>query len=209
MKIIEVKSLAIPEIKVIRFARFLDNRGYFAEHFRNSDFKNEEALSFLKNVNFLQANESYSKPNIIRGMHFQWNPCMGKLVRPLNGHLIDFALDIRKGSPTFGKIVAYDMPTSREHDYDEWIWVPPGFAHGVVLPEESLIEYMCSGEYSPGCEASISPLAPDIDWSMCDPGLKEIFRNIATTTQLMTDKDRNGHTLDSWQKDENSNNFIF
>ena len=209
MKILEIKSLEIPEIKVIRFARFCDHRGYFTEHFRKSDFANHPELGFMKGVEFFQSNESYSKKGAIRGMHFQWNPHMGKLVRTLRGRMVDMVIDIRKGSPTYGKLVAYDMPANHEAEYDEWIWVPPGFAHGNFFTEESAIEYFCSGEYSPGCEAGLSPLAEDIDWSLCKPELKQLFDEISSTTELMTDKDRDGLSLKAWTDDERSQNFVY
>ena len=116
-------------------------------------------------------------------------------------------LDIRKGSPTLGKLVMYDMPADRASASQEWIWVPPGFAHGNVFPEDTLIEYFCSGEYSQGCEAGISPYAPDIDWALCDASLKKAFDGIAVATSLVTEKDRNGFSLSQWLKDERSNNF--
>lgn len=210
MKILKVKTLAIPEIKVIRFARFCDHRGYFTEQFRKSDFSNHSDMDFLKGVEFVQANESLSKPNTIRGMHFQWNPYMGKLVRTLKGRMIDLILDIRKGSPTFGKMIAYDMPNNPEADYSEWIWVPPGFAHGNIFTEESLIEYFCSGEYSSGCEAGISPLASDIDWSLCDAELKELFDEIVNKPELLiTDKDKDALSVDEWFNDDRSENFVY
>ena len=208
MKILEIKSLAIPDIKVIRFARFRDHRGYFSEHFRKSDLLGGVGCEFMEGIEFLQANESFSKPGTLRGLHFQWNPCMGKLVRTLSGHMVDLVLDIRKGSPTFGKLIAYDMPANPEDDYQEWIWVPPGFAHGNFFTEESAIEYFCSGEYSPGCEAGISPLTNDIDWSMCEPDLKNIFDKVVSEDPLMTEKDRAGHSLSSWSENQNSENFI-
>ncbi|RKY12106.1 MAG: dTDP-4-dehydrorhamnose 3,5-epimerase [Planctomycetota bacterium] len=209
MKLLEVKSLAINVVKVIRFARFCDHRGYFTEQFRRSDFGNHPQMDFMKEVEFVQANESYSQTGTIRGLHFQWNPYMGKLVRALSGRMVDMVLDIRKGSPTFGKIVCYDMPTSTEADYSEWIWVPPGFAHGNFFTEETLIEYFCSGEYSPGCEAGISPLASDIDWSLCEPELKKLFDDIAPSTSLITDKDKEGFSVSGWEGDERSDNFIY
>ncbi|EDN66618.1 dTDP-4-dehydrorhamnose 3,5-epimerase [Beggiatoa sp. PS] len=190
MKILEIKSLTIPDIKVIKFARFCDHRGYFTEPFRKSDFANHPEMSFMKGVEFVQANESFSKSKVVRGLHFQWNPYMGKLVRTIKGRMVDIVLDIRKNSPTQGKIIAYDMPNQAEAHFSEWIWVPPGFAHGNFFTEESMIEYFCSGEYSPGCEAGISPIAPDLDWSLCDQALKKEFDEIAHSTQLMTDKDR-------------------
>jgi len=209
MKLLEGKALQIEAIKVIRFARFGDHRGYFTEHYRNSDFNNHPDMTFMRNIAFVQANESYSKKGTVRGLHFQWNPYMGKLVRTLTGRMVDMVLDIRKGSETFGKIICYDMPADPKADYSEWIWVPPGFAHGNFFPEDTMIEYFCSGEYSPGCEAGISPLANDIDWTLCDPNLKQLFDYIAPSTELITDKDRNGFSIAGWAADKRSDNFIY
>ncbi len=209
MKILEVNTLQIEAIKVIRFARFCDHRGYFTEHYRESDFKGPKEMAFMKDVDFVQCNESYSKKGTVRGLHFQWNPYIGKLVRTLTGRMIDMVLDIRKGSPTFGKIILYDMPAVRKADYHEWIWVPPGFAHGNFFPEDTLIEYFCSGQYNPGCEAGISPLAGDIDWQLCDANLKKLFDTMVPSTNLISDKDRNGLSVDEWNRDDRSNNFIY
>ena len=207
MKIEELRSLAIDSIKVIKFKRFCDQRGYFTEQYRRSDFRNHPDMSFMKGVEFVQCNESFSKAGTVRGLHFQWNPYMGKLVRTISGRMIDIVLDIRKGSPTLGKIILYDMPADRTSGTQEWIWVPPGFAHGNVFPEDTVIEYMCSGEYSQGCEAGISPFASDLDWTPCHPELKRSFDHIAATNTLVTDKDRNGFSLAQWLKDERSDNF--
>ena len=209
MKILSVKQLEIPEIKVIWFARFRDERGYFTEHFRRDDFDTNSLTPFMRGVEFVQANESFSRASTIRGLHYQWNPYMGKLVRTLHGHMVDLVLDIRRGSPTFGKAIAYDMPSDGSEEFNEWIWVPPGFAHGNAFLEDTTIEYFCSGEYSPGNEAGISPLAEDIDWSLCDPHLKEVFCEIASSTRLMTDKDRNGLSVSAWERDERSENFVY
>jgi dTDP-4-dehydrorhamnose 3,5-epimerase len=209
MKILDVKSLAIPGIKIIRFGRFGDLRGFFAEHFRTSDFRLHPQLDFMAGVEFLQCNESFSRTGTIRGLHFQWNPYMGKLVRTLSGRMTDMVLDIRKGSLTFGKIILYDMPARKDADFGEWIWLPPGFAHGNYFKEDSYIECFCSGEYSPGCEAGISPLADDMDWSLCDPQLKQEFDSVAQADPLMTDKDRNGHSLSSWIANPDSDRFLF
>jgi dTDP-4-dehydrorhamnose 3,5-epimerase len=209
VKILEVKNLVIPDVKVIRFARFQDHRGYFAESFKRSDFQNRPDLAFLQKVDFLQCNESYSRQGTVRGLHFQWNPFMGKLIRTLFGHMVDLVLDIRKGSPTFGKIIAYDMPNDPSSEFSEWIWVPPGFAHGNFFQNNSQIEYFCSGEYNPNCEASISPLASDIDWSICEPGLRQSFAALIPGISLITEKDRNGHSLAAWIQNPNSDNFLY
>jgi len=123
--------------------------------------------------------------------------------------MVDIVLDVRKGSPTFGRAILYDMPDDPARDFNEWIWVPPGFAHGNYYKQESQIEYFCTGEYSQGCEAGISPLAGDIDWSLCDAVLKKEYDAIVKETSLITDKDKNGFTLASWQADARSDNFIY
>lgn len=208
MKIIKVQTLAVPAIKTVTFARFSDHRGYFTEHYRRSDFQNHPELGFMKGVEFLQCNESFSRKGTLRGLHFQWNPYMGKLVRTLSGRMMDIVLDIRKGSPTFGKAFVHDMPADPAAAAQEWIWVPPGFAHGNVFPTDTTIEYFCSGEYSQGCEAGISPYATDIDWGLCDPALKALFDGITGSADvLVTDKDRNGFTLGNWARDSRSDNF--
>jgi dTDP-4-dehydrorhamnose 3,5-epimerase len=209
VKILSAEQLEIPEIKVIRFARFRDERGYFTEQFRRDDFDTNPLTPFMAGVEFVQANESFSRATTVRGLHFQWNPYMGKLVRTLHGHMVDVVLDIRKGSPTFGKAIAYDMPSEASEEFNEWIWVPPGFAHGNTFLVDTSIEYLCSGQYSPGNEAGISPLAEDIDWSLCDPSLRETFHDIASDTALMTNKDRNGFTVSAWERDERSGNFVY
>jgi len=209
VKILEVRNLAIPDVKVIRFARFHDHRGYFAESFRRSDFQNRPDLSFLQNVDFLQCNESYSLKGTVRGLHFQWEPFMGKLIRTLSGHMVDLILDIRNGSPTFGKIIAYDMPNDDASKFGEWIWVPPGLAHGNFFKKNSQIEYFCSGEYNPNCEAGISPLASDLDWSLCEPELSRSFSALIPGISLITEKDRKGYSLAEWKQNHNSEKFLY
>jgi dTDP-4-dehydrorhamnose 3,5-epimerase len=209
MKILDVKSLAIPDVKVVRFGRFPDARGYFTEPFRKSDFFGCPGLESLRGIEFVQVNESYSHANVLRGLHFQWNPFMGKLVRAVAGHLVDLALDIRQGSPTAGKIIAYDMPSRHGDTSAEWIWVPPGFAHGTLLLEPTYLEYYCTGEYSPGCEAAISPLAHDLDWSLCDPRLKAAFDRVVATGAIVSEKDRHGVTLAQWNADPRAAEFVY
>jgi len=208
MKIISVTSLRLPEIKIIRFSRFLDSRGYFAEPYRWSDFENHPLMGFMKGIKFLQQNESFSQKNVVRGLHFQWNPYMGKLVRTIQGNMFDMVCDIRKGSATFGKIIVVDMQSISLTPYSEWIWVPPGFAHGNFFTQPTTIEYLCSGEYSPGCEAGISPFAPDIDWSFCDKSLLQLFNDLQKNA-IVSDKDKNGLSLMDWVDDSRSENFIY
>lgn len=199
MKIIETKSLQIPEIEVTTYARFKDDRGYFTETWRKKEFEH---------LNFVQANESFSRKNTVRGLHFQWSPYQGKLARCIHGHLIDFALDIRPDSPTFKKIIGYEIISDGSEEKAEWIWIPPGFAHGVIFPKDTIIEYFCTGEWSPGNEAGISPFAQDIDWSLCDKELKEKYFQILNGNPLITEKDKNGMSLEEWEKHPESQKFL-
>jgi dTDP-4-dehydrorhamnose 3,5-epimerase len=209
VKILNIRELKLPAVKVITFARFRDHRGYFAEHFRRSDFRGEAVAAFLPEPEFVQANESFSKAGTIRGLHFQWSPLTGKLVRTVYGHMIDMVLDIRIGSPDFGRIIAHNMPSNRNEDTAEWIWVPPGFAHGNIFSEDTVIEYFCTGEHNPDCEGVIAPLASDLDWSFCDPDLKDTFDSISAQTELMTEKDKTGLSVAAWKKDPRSANLIY
>lgn len=207
MKILEIKTLTFPEIKVVRYTRSKDQRGYFTEVFRKSEFLNGETKVFLKDVDFVQYNESFSKKGTIRGFHFQWNPYMGKLVRVIKGSMIDMAIDIRKGSPSYGKIIVYPLVTSLDYDFGEWIWVPPGFAHGIFYLEDTIIVYFCTSEYNPQCETSISPLSSDIDWSLVNQNIQMEFKQATKNLVLISEKDRNGFTLEDWKNNPNSENF--
>lgn len=209
MKTISIKSLSIPDVKIIRFARFNDNRGFFTEPFRQSDTTNLQDVKSLSGASLLQMNESYSSAGVCRGLHFQWKPFMGKLVRTIHGRMIDVVLDIRKGSPTLGKVTAYDMPGSLTDPHDEWIWVPPGFAHGNFFTADSRIEYLCTGEYSPNSEAGVSPLSTDLDWSLCPPELKSLFDEVVRKNGILSEKDRNGLSLKKWLDDSRSDNFVY
>jgi dTDP-4-dehydrorhamnose 3,5-epimerase len=209
MKILSVNTLAIPDVKIIRFGRFSDHRGYFTEPFRRSDVDGHSELAFLHGIAFPQTNESWSRAGTVRGLHFQWNPFMGKLVRTVHGHMVDIFLDIRLGSPTFGKVAMHDMPASNDLAEGSWIWVPPGFAHGNYYPRESHIEYFCSGEYSAGCEAAISPFSPDLDWSLCDPALKQQFDATVAGGAIVSDKDKQAPHLAQWQADQRAQNFEY
>ena len=206
MKIIDVSDLALSGVRVLRYEKFKDERGYFSEIFRLSDISKAEVLGNLK---IEQSNESYSKKNVIRGLHFQWNPYMGKLVRTIFGHMVDIVLDIRVRSPNFGKVIFYDMPSTHLQDWSEWIWVPPGFAHGNFFLEDSQIEYFCTSSYNPECERSISPFSNDLDFSLADESLKKLFENLVTGKSLVSEKDKAGLSVSDWKNDSNSNQFLF
>jgi dTDP-4-dehydrorhamnose 3,5-epimerase len=209
LRILNVETLPIPEVKIIRFGRYSDDRGYFSEPYRQSVVRDDIRTEFFADISIAQVNESWSREGVVRGLHFQWSPFMGKLVRTIRGRMVDLALDIRLDSPTFGKIVAHDMPSSSASEYSEWIWVPPGFAHGNFFTEETIIEYFCTGEYSPGNEAAVSPLAEDLDWSLCTPVLRDEFRALVGDGAVISEKDRNAGSLSDWQSDGRSANFRY
>ena len=183
------------DIKIIKFEKFSDNRGYFTEHFRKSDFQN------IFNLNIMQCNQSYSYKNVIRGLHFQWNNKMGKLIRAITGHFIDVFLDIRINSPTYGCIGSYELNSKDE--YLEWIYVPEGFAHGCIFLEDSIIEYFCNSEYAP-TEACINIFSDDINWKYSNLDINN-FKDIC----IMSPKDKNGFTLEQWEKTENYKQFYY
>lgn len=204
MKINNIFEPAIQGVKVIHFERFLDKRGYFSETFRDADFLESKLGVFPNGI--MQTNESYSRRNVLRGLHFQWNNPMGKLVRTISGHMVDLILDLRIGSPTQGQIMAFNMPIAAHQNESSWIWVPEGCAHGNFFLEDSYIEYYCSASYNGACEAGISPFATDIDWSICDPKLKNLFFDLKDSF-ITTSKDVNGHSLSSWLKTADTANF--
>jgi dTDP-4-dehydrorhamnose 3,5-epimerase-like enzyme len=87
--------------------------------------------------------------------------------------------------------------------------VPPGFAHGNYFTEETIIEYLCSGEYSPGNEGGVSPLAEDLDWSLCVPELRDEFRSLVESGATLSEKDRDAGSFADWQADPRSEHFLY
>jgi len=204
MNITKINKFEIEDVKFIYFDRFTDHRGYFAETYRSSDFINNDLKLFPNGI--MQSNESFSHKNVLRGLHFQWNPNMGKLVRTITGRMVDLILDLRLGSPTQGKIMAFDMPAKSTDTSSRWIWVPEGCAHGNFFLEDSYIEYFCSGAYNGECEAGISPFSEDIDWSICDSNLKDKFFE-SKDSFISTPKDINGLSVNEWLNRADANNF--
>jgi dTDP-4-dehydrorhamnose 3,5-epimerase len=204
MRITGVRALAAPEVKVVSYARFRDERGFFTETFRRSDLE----AAGVATGEILQINESHSRAGVFRGLHAQWNPWQGKMVRAARGRLVDLAVDLRKGSPAFGRVVGHVLTGDPGADAGEWVWVPPGFAHGTYLSEDTTIEYLCTSAWSPGCEVSLSPFAPDLDWSECDAAVAREVRGALRTGVTATEKDRRGLTLGAWLADPRSDRFV-
>lgn len=159
------KSTEIPEVKIIEGRRFEDKRGYFCESFRVEDFESIGLPAFV------QENHSFSHPYTIRGMHYQLNPkAQGKLVYCVSGIITDFAVDIRKGSPTYGEHVRVVL--SGDSVATRMVYVPPGFAHGFQVGSTTAhVIYKVTDYYSPEHEASIrwNDPAIGIKWSEQTP----------------------------------------
>ncbi len=149
----------VPGVTLIKPKVFPDDRGFFMEAYKKSDFDR-----YGIDANFVQDNQSKSKRGVIRGLHYQTEPYgQGKLVRCIKGRIFDVAVDIRKESPTFGKWVGYELTDENKL----MLWIPKGFAHGfLALSDDAEIIYKVSGsEYSPKHDAGIIWNDPDINIS--------------------------------------------
>jgi len=164
----EIVKTKIPDLYIIKPRVFEDNRGYFFESYNKNTF-----LQSGIDQNFVQDNESKSSKGVLRGLHFQKTPfAQGKLVRVMQGAVLDVAVDLRKASPTYGEWVAVEL----NHDNKWMYWIPPGFAHGFVTLEDSTVFfYKCTNVYNKESEGSILWNDPDlnIDWKVTNPILSE------------------------------------
>ena len=168
----EVIKTAIEGVVIIEPRIFKDARGYFFESFSQKEF-NEKVMP----INFVQDNESMSSYGVMRGLHYQKMPyTQSKLVRCVKGAVLDVAVDIRKGSPTFGQHVAVELTEENHLQF----FVPRGFAHGfAVLSETAIMQYKCDNFYAPQADAGIQLLDEElgIDW------------RIPTAEALLSEKD--------------------
>lgn len=170
----EFFSLEIPEVVLIKPKVFEDERGFFLECFKHSEFAHI-GISF----NFVQDNHSKSKKGVLRGLHYQLEPkAQGKLIRCINGRIWDVAVDIRKGSITFAKWVAVELSEENKN----MLWIPPGFAHGFVAIEDSEIIYKCTAEYDSELDRGIvwNDLTIGIRWPVKEPLLSNKDKSLPT-----------------------------
>jgi len=168
---------------------FQDSRGFFMETFREDQFKSH-GLPY----SFVQDNHSRSAKGVVRGLHFQWEPPMGKIMRVPLGAAFLVAVDIRKGSPTLGKWFGIEVSAENRRQ----VWAPAGFARGFcVLSEVAEIQYKCTGLYNSKAESGIRWDDPEIgiNWPLADVQLSE--------------KDRKAQTLAQWLATPESNNFRY
>lgn len=173
-----VESRHLEDIVVIVPKAHRDDRGFFMEVYRADQFRDLGLPS-----EFVQDNHSFSRKGVVRGLHFQWEPPMGKLMRVTRGTAFLVAVDIRKGSPTLGQW--FGLEASAENM--KQVWAPAGFARGFcALTDEVEVQYKCTGMYNDRAESAIRWDDPDVgvEWP-----LKEV---------RLSDKDRNAHSLRVW-----------
>jgi dTDP-4-dehydrorhamnose 3,5-epimerase len=174
----EVIRTALDGVVILEPRIFGDERGYFFESFSQRDFEQRVCRTV-----FVQDNESRSRRGVLRGLHYQLPPhAQSKLVRVIDGRVLDVAVDIRRGSPTFGRHVAVEL-TGENH---RQLFIPRGFAHGfVVLSDEALFQYKCDNFYAPQSEGAVAFDDPalGIDWQL------------PTGEIVLSDKDRAHPTL--------------
>ncbi|MDP3795296.1 MAG: dTDP-4-dehydrorhamnose 3,5-epimerase [bacterium] len=164
-----------------------DDRGFFMEVFRK-DLMASAGVDLVTP----QENHSRSRRGVVRGLHFQWNPAMGKLMRVTRGEAFVVALDIRKKSPAFGKWFGLELGEENKI----MLWAPPGFATGFcALAAVTDVQYKCTAVYNPHCESGIrfNDPALAIPWPVAEP--------------ILSDKDRNAQTLQEWCGREESEVF--
>ncbi|MBR4818026.1 MAG: dTDP-4-dehydrorhamnose 3,5-epimerase [Bacteroidales bacterium] len=169
----EIIRTAIPDVVIIGPRVFGDSRGYFFESWSQREF---DAL--VRPVRFVQDNESRSSYGVVRGLHFQKGAfSQSKLVRVVEGTVLDVAVDIRRGSPTFGRHVAVELTA----DSHRQLFIPRGFAHGFsVLSEHAVFQYKCDNYYAPQAESAIA-------WN--DPALAIDWR-VSAEDAILSEKDR-------------------
>lgn len=169
---------AIEEVVILEPGLFSDSRGYFTETYSQQQFD-----TLVRPIRFVQDNESKSRYGVVRGLHFQkgWH-AQSKLVRVISGRVLDVAVDIRCGSPTFGQHVAVEL-SGENH---RMLFIPRGFAHGfAVLSEEALFQYKCDNYYAPQAESGVA-------WN--DPAL-QIDWQIDSQDIILSEKDRHYPSL--------------
>lgn len=186
---IKIESVHLGAVAVLKQEIFRDQRGFFTEVFREDQFK---ALGLPHR--FVQDNHSGSIKGVTRGLHFQWQPAMGKLMRVTKGEAFLVAVDIRKGSPTFGH---WFGKTISEDDHMH-VWAPANFARGFCVTSDfAEIQYKVTGMYNPLAESGILWNDPQIgiEWPVNEP--------------ILSEKDANAQTLKQWLASAASENFMY
>lgn len=147
----QVHNTPLKDVKIVQPRRYGDSRGWFTEVFNSGTFAQAGLPS-----QFAQDNQSYSVKGVLRGLHYQLGKPQGKLVRVLSGHIWDVAVDLRRGSPDFGKWAGFDLKPFNRAGELEMLWIPEGFAHGfIVLSDTAEVLYKTTDFYYPAGERTI------------------------------------------------------
>jgi len=176
------KETRLPGVLILEPDVFSDERGFFLETWNSTRYENTGIQG-----PFVQDNISFSKKGVLRGLHFQYPQSQGKLVQVLSGQVVDVAVDIRLGSPTFGHWIS-EVLSDENH---RQIYVPPGFAHGYCATSEAAVfSYKCTDFYNQGTENGIIWNDPDldIDWPIKEPVLSSKDANYPRLKDLRPDK---------------------
>lgn len=183
----EIVQTDIKDVLIIEPRVFKDSRGYFFESFSQREFDEKVSPILGHSINFVQDNESMSSYGVMRGLHFQCPPyTQSKLVRCVSGAVLDVAVDIRKGSPTYGKHVAVELTEDNHRQF----FIPRGFAHGfAVLSDTAVFQYKCDEFYHPEADGGISIIdgSLGIDWKI--PTDKALLSEKDTKHALLKDFD--------------------
>lgn len=183
----EIVQTDIKDVLIIEPRVFKDSRGYFFESFSQREFDEKVSPILGHSINFVQDNESMSSYGVMRGLHFQCPPyTQSKLVRCVRGAVLDVAVDIRKGSPTYGKHVAVELTEDNHRQF----FIPRGFAHGfAVLSDTAVFLYKCDEFYHPEADGGISIIdgSLGIDWKI--PTDKALLSEKDTKHALLKDFD--------------------
>jgi len=183
-----IESRHLGDLVVVASQAYRDERGFFMEAFRSDQF---EALGLP--TKFVQDNHSFSRKGVIRGLHFQWDPPMGKLMRVTRGTAFLVAVDIRKGSPTLGKWVG----TEASAENMKQVWAPAGFARGFcALTDAVEVQYKCTGIYNSKAESAVR-------WDDPEIGIQWPLKDV-----LLSQKDRDAGTLKQWLASPSSERFL-
>jgi dTDP-4-dehydrorhamnose 3,5-epimerase len=184
-----IDASRMPGVQVLTAKHFPDERGFLLQSWVREDLAAAGIPS-----DFKQAIQTFSSRGVVRGLHFQWAPPMGKYVRCVHGTILDVVVDVRHGSPTCGDHVAVEL-SDQNHRI---IWVPPGFAHGTfALTDDAIVLYECTAAHGVGGEGGIR-------WD--DPALGIDWPKI---TAIVSEKDRGAPTLAEWLADPRSQSFRF
>ncbi len=165
----KVINTSLPEVKIIEPKVFADERGFFLETWQKQRYVD---AGICETSTFVQDNLSYSKKNVVRGLHYQYENTQAKLIYVLQGSVFDVAVDIRRGSANFGKWTGVELTSENKRQ----LYVPKGFAHGFCVTSETvLFAYKCTDIYNPQCELSIKWDDPDIgiEWPVSSPVLSD------------------------------------